>query len=125
MSNSFSFIVPGIPVGKERPRKGKHGFYTPKKTKDYEELVGFYAKKSLMDEKINTPHFNWRMDGKYILTIWIFGEFKSDLDNVAKSIMDGLNKIAYNDDKLVYSLIIEKRSSPSLKEVRVWVMDET
>lgn len=33
---------------------------------------------------------------------------RGDIDNYAKAIMDGLNKVAYTDDKLVRRLVVEK-----------------
>lgn len=35
----FSFFVPGQPMGKGRPRHRDKITYTPRKTKNYEELV--------------------------------------------------------------------------------------
>jgi Holliday junction resolvase RusA-like endonuclease len=34
---------------------------------------------------------------------------RGDIDNYAKSILDGLNGVAYTDDKLVYKLQVTKR----------------
>ena len=33
------FTIHAAPVGKARPRVTSHGTYTPKKTRDYEQLV--------------------------------------------------------------------------------------
>ena len=39
------FNVPGDPVGKQRPRKGRGGkFYTPNKTLSYEKKIKLFAK---------------------------------------------------------------------------------
>ena len=38
----------------------------------------------------------------------IFPTIKPDTDNIAKSILDSLNKIAYLDDKQVVKLEVEK-----------------
>ena len=35
----IEFIVPTAAIGKARPRVTRHGTYTPRKTRDYEELV--------------------------------------------------------------------------------------
>ena len=35
----IEFIVPTAAIGKARPRVTRHGTYTPKETRDYEELV--------------------------------------------------------------------------------------
>lgn len=34
---------------------------------------------------------------------------RGDIDNYAKAILDGLNKVAYEDDKLVYKLVVTKK----------------
>ena len=36
---SIQFTVPGVPVGKGRPRVTRYGTYTPEKTRAYEEKV--------------------------------------------------------------------------------------
>lgn len=38
----------------------------------------------------------------------IYPTVKPDTDNIAKSILDALNGIAYNDDKQVVTLIVQK-----------------
>lgn len=35
----IEFTVPGIPVGKARPKVTMHGTFTPKKTRDYERKI--------------------------------------------------------------------------------------
>lgn len=40
------FIIEGKPQPKERPRSGKNGFYTPDKTKAYEERVKWAYKEA-------------------------------------------------------------------------------
>ena len=35
----FELTIEMIPIAKARPRKGKHGFYTPQKTKDAEQII--------------------------------------------------------------------------------------
>lgn len=44
---------------------------------------------------------------------------KMDLDNVAKSILDGLNGIAYVDDDQVVELLVRKHKVRCAKEERV------
>lgn len=53
----MDFLVPGIPVGKQRPRVTPHGTYTPAKTKDYERLVGrcYCAKAKVRREDYTCP----------------------------------------------------------------------
>lgn len=128
MINSFSFIMPGAPVGKERPRKGKHGFYTPKKTKDYESLIGWCAEESLYKKKISDPVQPWLMDQDYAVEIYISLENhkkKPDIDNVLKSILDGMNNVVYYDDKQVTKVYVEYIKPSNINQVNVVVGYET
>jgi len=43
---TISFTIYGKPQGKERPRKGPNGFYTPDRTKNYEIEVAWIAKRA-------------------------------------------------------------------------------
>ena len=108
------FVVEGKPQPKERPRKGKNGgFYTPKKTKDYETLVGWYARnayKGNPSEKaiivelnifFKLPQRTTEIEGAYCMK-------KADVDNISKSVLDGLNGIVWLDDKQVVELIVRK-----------------
>lgn len=107
---SYSFRVEGRPVPKARPRVARGHAYTPQRTKDYEELVRI-AYKIARGTKI---------DGAVYMKIRVVYKApkkslichnrtkKPDLDNIAKSIMDGLNGIAYEDDSQVSFLQIEK-----------------
>lgn len=112
--------VPGIPVGKGRPRmtiRGGHPReYTPEKTARYENLVrtmfvNAYPDavpldvpvKVIVDAEFPIPK-SWskkkRKDAFYVTK-------KPDIDNVLKSIFDGLNGVAWTDDAMVS--IVEAR----------------
>lgn len=121
----FRFTVPGEPVGKGRPRVVRRGgftqTYTPEKTASYENLV-----------KLEFQRQGGRMlkDGPVFLSIqaWygipksvskrkreammgglIRPTKKPDCDNVAKTIADALNGLAWRDDSQVVSLLVVKR----------------
>ena len=114
--------VPGIPVGKGRPRmsvRGGHAMaYTPEKTVRYENLVrtmfvNAYPDavpldvpvKVIVDAEFPIPK-SWskkkRNDAFYVTK-------KPDIDNVIKSVFDGLNGVAWTDDSLVAVLEASKR----------------
>lgn len=101
----IEFTVCGQPVGKERPRKGKRGFYTPPKTKNFEALVALTCTTHLRIQQFFLPLFR---SGFLCVSLELF--FKKgkgrlpDIDNAAKSILDGLNAIAYHDDSQVKEL---------------------
>ena len=97
----ISFFVPGHPVGKERPRLGKGGnVYTPSKTKDWEHMVGLIANEhfrdSIFEDEVGVALFFF-LKGK-----------RGDIDNLAKSVLDGLQGIAYKNDSQVYILFVQK-----------------
>ena len=96
------FIVPGPPVPKERPRRGKGGhFYTPSKTLDYEKQVGWQARAALGLLKIAGK--NWPLDARYTMNVAIvFADDKGgDFDNVLKSIADGCEDVLWINDRRV------------------------
>jgi len=52
----------------------------------------------------------------------IYPTIKPDTDNIAKSILDSLNGIAYKDDKQVVMLTVEKRYD-EIPSVSVWISE--
>ena len=97
----ISFFVPGKPVGKERPRLGKSGnVYTPSKTKDWEHMIGLIANEhfrdSIFEDEVGVALFFF-LRGK-----------RGDIDNLAKSVLDGLQGVAYKNDSQVYILFVQK-----------------
>ena len=106
-------IIKGKPQPKQRPRVTKYGTFTPKATTEYERLVGwtyiaakgkkhtgalrlsvmayFKIPKSRVDLKQGDWHLN-----------------NTDLDNVVKACQDGLNGIAFEDDKQIAQIFASK-----------------
>lgn len=107
---SYSFRVESRPVPKARPRVARGHAYTPKRTKDYEEIVRIAYKKA-GGTKLEGAVF-MRIGAVYKAPkkslLYHNRTKKPDLDNIAKAIMDGLNGIAYEDDAQVSVLQIEK-----------------
>jgi crossover junction endodeoxyribonuclease RusA len=110
----------GEVVAKERPRTGKGGHvYTPAATKKFEKDVAKWAK-----EEGFTPVF---FPVKVTLTIhdktddplirlhsiagFTYKQTGGDLDNFVKAVMDGLNKVAWQDDRQIVKLEVERRFS--------------
>ena len=118
------FVIPGSPQGKARPRVTSHGTYTPKKTKDYERKVCFeYQRQSSawFGESALAVHIAAYLPipqskPKTIRAKMLSGEIrptiKADADNLAKSVLDALNGVAYKDDSQVVSLFVEKWYNP-------------
>jgi crossover junction endodeoxyribonuclease RusA len=72
--------------------------YTPEKTKTYQQVVGWEAKKVCKKP----------LKGPVAVFMRLFSMGRYDLDNVAKSILDGMNGICYEDDEQVSLLIVSK-----------------
>jgi Holliday junction resolvase RusA-like endonuclease len=127
MTAFISFSIPGVAVGKGRPRISTRGgfarAYTPAPTVVYEAQVAAAGKQAMADaglELLETP-LNVRIDvfvqipksfskkkREQALTAEIFPG-RPDIDNVAKAILDALNGVAYKDDDQVVNLSVSKR----------------
>lgn len=129
----LEFEVIGKPVAKGRPRKGKWGVYTPKKTKDFEELVkaSYFQKYNLHDklvaddlrivvkaifeptkaEKSNKKKYVSMVENK------TYYHKKPDGDNVLKAVCDALNGIAYIDDSRIVEHKIVKLYGEEAKTI--------
>ncbi len=56
------------------------------------------------------------------LTFWVKRDNK-DIDNMVKSVMDGLNKVAWVDDKQVKDLTARVRRDPANPRIEVTVTE--
>jgi len=109
----FTLTIPVRPKAKGRPRAGKYGMYTDKATREYEALI----KQAWVDA--GGPKF----EGPVTLTLTFHKDhvdamvtetqetsnLRGDVDNYVKSLMDGLNGVAYEDDGQVVNLKAYKR----------------
>ena len=121
---SMVFVIKGEPKGKGRPRFTKTGrVYTPSETSRYEELVRLSYLNMAKGYKFTSPvrvtikAFCKPPKGKSkkvvedMLNGRILPTKKPDADNVAKIILDGLNKVAWDDDTQVVDMMVTKRYS--------------
>lgn len=120
----YEFEVIGDIIGKERPRVNTYTgmIYTPNKTKDYELLIKQYF-------KMKYPRFK-TLEGRLAVDIIAYmripkntskkktGEMldgiisptrKPDIDNIAKSVLDAMNKFVFKDDNQVSKITVEKK----------------
>ena len=122
MKYKVSFEVPGEPKGKGRPRfSTKTGrAFTPQDTLNYENLVKFQYKMKAIDQYTENPikatiicyysipkSFS-KKKRELALCGFLRPTKKPDADNCGKAILDALNGIAYQDDRQVVILIVEK-----------------
>lgn len=118
----IAFAIKGEPQGKGRPRFTKTGrVYTPDKTAQYESLVGLAYRNSAKGFRFTSPvrvtikAFCKTPKGKAkrvvedMLNGRILPTKKPDADNIAKIILDGLNKVAWDDDTQVVDVMVTKR----------------
>ena len=113
----INFIIQGKVQAKQRPRFNGKFAYTPKETVAYENWVKTcylekYKGQRPLEVKIiayyDIPKSTSKKKQQQMLNNEIFPTVKPDTDNIAKSILDSLNKIAYLDDKQVVKLEVEK-----------------
>lgn len=120
------FTVFGNPVAKGRPKFARQGpyvrTYTPEKTVNYETLVrleyerqcdGFRFEKDIpveirIDAYFQVPKSVSKKKSREMLDGKIRPTKKPDLDNVCKSLQDGLNGIAYYDDSQIVGIFVQK-----------------
>ena len=116
------FTIKGEPKGKSRPRFTKNGHvYTPSETANYETLVGMSYRNSAMGYQFTSPvkvtirayHKPPKGKSKKVVEDMMNGHIlptkKPDADNVAKIVLDALNKVAWQDDTQVVEMMVIKR----------------
>jgi crossover junction endodeoxyribonuclease RusA len=103
--DKIEFIIPVKPVAWQRVKRGKYGqSYVPKKTKEFEDTVGYFAMSAARGLKFGP--------GPLILTAKFILErpktsknlhpcIRPDLDNYLKALKDGLNGVLFQDDSQV------------------------
>lgn len=119
----IEFEVVGKIQPKQRPKFKRCGAfvqtYTPEPTLKYQKLVADSYIAKYGDTKLEgalvvdiSAFFNVpkSLSKKKKAELWgkPNTQHNGDIDNVAKSILDGLNGVAYNDDTIVYDLHIRK-----------------
>tara|TARA_B100000029_G_scaffold199219_1_gene197595 strand:- start:170 stop:502 length:333 start_codon:yes stop_codon:yes gene_type:complete len=108
---TYRFVVPGRPKAKGRPRFARGRAYTDKKTLEAEQRIA---------DAYEGPFFNGPVSvsctfsrKRTVITITDLEEeispLTADLDNLCKTIKDGLNGVAYADDRYVQKLAARKK----------------
>lgn len=126
----MKFIVYGPPRGKSRPRanvvpttnKYYVNMYTDSKTTSYEQSVAysFYEQigsvpptdknlKISITAVFPIPKSQPKRIKEQMLAGQIYPNKKPDIDNIIKIVLDGLNKVLYQDDKQVIELSAKKQ----------------
>ncbi|WP_418131421.1 RusA family crossover junction endodeoxyribonuclease [Variovorax sp. 278MFTsu5.1] len=112
-----SFVVPGEPVPKGRPRFGRGRAYTPEATRDFAEWVEHHARVAMRGkEPLSGPlalsfsavypiPSSWskrRKEAALLLPEW--KPTRPDIDNLEKALCDACNSIVYRDDGQIVCL---------------------
>lgn len=121
MINKVEFVIPGEPKAKARHRTTKQGFrYTPKETVEYENWIKqcYWIKnkdkflegqiKAEIRAYFSIPKSFSKKKRKLIELGELRPTKKPDTDNIAKSVLDSLNGIAYKDDSSIVELKVSK-----------------
>lgn len=114
----MQFVVDGEPVPKSRPRFANGRAYTPKRTKDFEQKVReAYTGEMyptdiplmvLITAYLAIPKSARAKVSEGMIKGVIRPLKRPDADNIAKSITDALNGVAYADDKQIVRLTVAK-----------------
>ena len=126
-----SIIIPGKPLGKQRPRVLRTGIaYTPKETVHYETFVKMLYLEQHAGKKPFTgpvylmisayyqiPKSASKKRKKAMEEQAIMPTIRPDVDNITKIIMDALAEVAYEDDKQIVSCCINKLYSDEPKVI--------
>jgi Holliday junction resolvase RusA-like endonuclease len=133
---SIEFSVIGRPVAKQRPRASRRGryitVYTPRETTNYENMIRRVYREDVGTIKLQGP-LEVQVDGYFeppksiskkkrqaMLDGSIDHISKPDCDNLAKSCLDALNGIAYDDDSQINKLIVTKQYGDTAKvDIRI------
>jgi len=115
VDKNYSITVPGRPVPKGRPRLARNGgVYTPKTTVEYETTIAnaWYEKYGATELEGN-------------LEVWCYfstdRHAKQDVDNLAKSVLDGLQRgrAFMSGDHQVYKITASKYPGKELQTIIV------
>lgn len=125
MTYMMQFTIDANPVPKGRPKFSKVGgfvkTYSPKKTVDYENIVRQTAAQAMgQTELLETPVAVYlyirlpipksytRKRSEACLKGLERPTKKPDIDNLAKSVLDGINGVIWKDDSQIVSLHVTK-----------------
>lgn len=133
----MKFVVEGKIKGKARPRWSSASgcMYTPLETKQYENYIAHCFKIAggkKIEGAVNLtitmlfaiPKNTKKADRELCKFNEILPTKKPDIDNCLKAVMDGLNGVAYEDDKQVTKNYVEKRWTTGIERLEIEVVED-
>lgn len=104
----YSFVIEGRPKPKERPRVTRGGrTFTPKATLEAEALIRQAYDGPLFEGPVAITTM-FRPDKTLVLIgdeeWWGTSPLRGDIDNYVKTVLDGLQGVAYENDRQVVRL---------------------
>lgn len=101
--DSLSIVCRGIhlgePMPKQRPRLSRGHVYTPESTKQHQASIAACVREQLPQCPSKTAAFGLRV------VFYVKTHQRKDVDNCIKTVLDALNKIAFNDDSQIKELM--------------------
>lgn len=115
----MQIFIPGKPQGKGRPRYWKGHAVTPESTMTYEQMIAMLWKcerYGVSDKPISVeitafylvPKSWSKKKQAAVYAGEIKPTVKPDIDNIVKIVLDGLNGVAFTDDKQVIEIQAQK-----------------
>lgn len=108
---SHTITVPGRPTPKGRPRLGRRGrVFTPEKTLEAEAVIRDAWDGPMFENPVSIDIVFDAEQTIVTVTEWsgTKSKLRGDLDNYIKTLMDGLNGVAWLDDKQVHHVEARK-----------------
>ncbi len=95
--------ISGKPVPKGRPRFARNGgVYTPKTTSDYEKRIAQAWREKYGDKRVEEKNLVIHVD------VYLKRYSTTDVDNLLKIAMDGLQGVAFENDSCIKSAKVVK-----------------
>ena len=124
----IKFIIPGPAQAKQRPRVNRNTgrIYTPGATHKYEKLVKeSYGDNPCFEDQFISIKILFKFEvpksySKKKRAEALAGNLrptKADIDNYIKSVLDGLNKVAFLDVRFIYCLTSAKIFSVDIEVI--------
>jgi Holliday junction resolvase RusA-like endonuclease len=136
---TLQFTIPGPPVGKGRPRFSTQGgrprSYTPAVTREYEALIASRAGEAMgVHPPLQTPltvyiyaymgiPLSWSKTKRQAALDGDIYPARPDVDNVAKTVLDGMQGVVFENDSQVTYLKVSKKYADE-GSVTVWISEK-